>query len=148
MCLPGETARRGISNTIRFQGVIPKGAAESMMGVVYEKMITDSVEATRMYARSVGELDVLIQEQWFAVAQHLRHAFSHGGKWTFRHGHPPLPATWNYKFTVTKDMNGSPARGFLPWMWGEMLCSQMTLYVSGIVDYRQQHIPPDLRTQG
>lgn len=137
----GETAappRLGL--TIRFADAISEGPARAMMEVVYQKMISDSVEATRAYARSRGELNLLIQEEWFAVAQHLRNAFSHGGKWSFRRGHPPLPAMWNYKFTVIRDMAGRPALGFLPWFWGTRLCGQMDSYVRGIVDFRQQRL--------
>ena len=131
----------GISLTIQFGGAITDGAATEMMHVVYEKMICDSVEATRAYARWKGELGDLLQQEWFAVAQHLRNAFSHSGKWSFpRDRHPPLPATWNYKFTVTREMAGKPARGFLPWFWGTRLCAQMILYVSGVVDYRQEMV--------
>lgn len=141
--LNGETPR-GISLTIRFGDAIKDGPAREMMDVVYEKMISDSVEATRTYARSKGELEALVNEEWFAVAQHLRNAFSHDGRWSFRRGrHPPLPSTWNHKFTVTRDMAGQPARGFLPWFWGTRLCAQMILYVSGAVDHRQQRVEVD-----
>lgn len=133
--------QHGLSLTIQFGDAIQDGAATAMMDVVYEKMICDSVEATRAYARWKGELEQLSQQEWFAVAQHLRNAFSHSGKWSFRRDrHPPLPATWNYKFTVVREMAGKSVRGFLPWFWGTRLCAQMILYVSGVVDYKQEMV--------
>ncbi|WP_238345939.1 hypothetical protein [Luteimonas saliphila] len=51
-----------------------------------------------------------------------------------------MPATWNRKFTVTREMAGKFARDFLPWFWGTRLCAQMILYVSGVVDYRQEMV--------
>src|SRR5690606_37183317 len=103
---------------------------------MFEKMISDSVDAARQYARSVGELELLHQEAWFALAVHLRNAFAHNGRWSFENKRSTFPVRWR-RFTLEREMEGQVASGFLPIFDGIQLCAQMINYVSGVVDYKQ-----------
>lgn len=135
-------ARRGSSRQVSFNRAVDVPYATAMLDIAFEKMISDSVDATKVYARAVEEWAHLKREQWFVVATQLRNAYSHNGLWDFR-SHVPLPATWR-RYTITADMAGQPAAGYMSYFDGSQLASLMMLYVQGVTDYAGR----DLRHSG
>lgn len=128
----------GISRKVTVDQAVGDGAALAMLELVFQKMISDSADAVKTYARAIGEWDQLKKQDWFAFASHLRNAYSHNGLWHFEK-QAILPVQWR-RFHIDRGMQGQPAAGFIPFFDGTQLVSQMTLYVQGIVDYAQQHI--------
>lgn len=132
--------RAGISYRISFDALGGQLEANSLIEKMFEKMISDSVDSTRQYARTVNEIELLHREDWFAMAVHLRNAFSHNGKWSFDNKKYTFPVKWR-RFTLERELEGQSASGFLPIYDGMQLCAQMINYVSGVVDYKQERIP-------
>jgi len=131
---PTETSR-----TITFGRRAAMDEALSLLELAFQKLISDSVEAVKSFAMSKGEWPDLKNEQWFIFAQHLRNAFSHNGRWKFR-DRDVKPVRWK-RYVIEPGMHGQPARDFITYFDGTALQAQMILYVTGIVDYRQQHLP-------
>ncbi len=131
--------QRGFRRTVSWNGAVGNEAASQLLEFVFQKMISDSVDAVRTYSKAIGEWNLLKKQDWFAVGHHLRNAYAHNGKWHFEE-HAVLPVTYRYH-TLTREMHGEPAAGFLPYLDGQQLVAQMTLYVSGNVDYAQQPMP-------
>ncbi|WP_162435811.1 hypothetical protein [Pseudoxanthomonas koreensis] len=127
-----------MARSVSFNQAVHPEYASAMLGLVFEKMISDGVDATREYAREVGEWNDLKRRGWFAVAHHLRNAFSHNGRWHFER-HAIVPAAWR-GYRVDRELSGQPAAGFLSWFDGTQLLDCMLLYVQGVVDVGLQQV--------
>ena len=112
--------------------------ALALLELAFQKVLSDSVDIVKAYAREVDEWHQLKREHWFAFALHLRNAFSHNGKWHFE-SHAVLPVRWR-NYSVVREMQGDPAQGFITHYHGTELMAQMMLYVSGRTDCRQGRI--------
>ena len=135
----GLPSIQGISRTVHFNRSTAQDEAHSLLEAAFQKMISDSTDAVKSFAKERGEYDLIKKEPWFAFAQHLRNAFSHNGKWHFL-PNAIFPAKLN-RYVLERSMHGTPARGFITYLHGTDLQAQMTFYVTGVTDYRQQHLP-------
>lgn len=134
----GEPRPMGSSRIISFNRATGKDEALALLELAFQKVLSDSVDIVKAYAKGVDEWHQLKREHWFAFALHLRNAFSHNGKWHFE-SHAVLPVYWR-NYGVAREMQDSAAQGFITHYHGTELMAQMVLYVSGMVDYRQGRI--------
>lgn len=131
----GSEGPRGSSRTISFRRAASEDEALALLEAAFEKLITDSTDAVKSFARSNGQWDVLKKQDWFAFASHLRNAFSHNRRWHFEK-HAIVPARWK-SYEVHRGMQGTSVRNFISYLDGTDLQGQMILYVTGVVDCRQ-----------
>ncbi|HDS1016332.1 hypothetical protein JAK62_00315 [Stenotrophomonas maltophilia] len=137
--LKGAEKPAGNARIVSFNRATEKDEAAALLQLAFQKVLSDSVDTVRAYARHIGEWESLKKEHWFAFAHHLRNAFSHNGRWHFER-HAVVPVQWR-RYSIDRSMQGESASAFLSHYDGTELMAQMILYVSGIVDYRQIHIP-------
>lgn len=132
----------GYSRVTVFNRRISKDVALEVVHAAYSQMIVECYDATKAFAKGKGrhEWDVLKCEPWFAFAGHLRNAFAHDGLFVFKN-RSIFPATFG-RFFIGPKHRGQPVKGFLPWLYGQQLCAQMTLYVEGRVDTAQRRLLP------
>ncbi|MEC4337242.1 hypothetical protein [Stenotrophomonas pavanii] len=134
----GAPRPMGSSRIISFNRATGEDGALALLELAFQKVLSDSVDIVKAYAREVDEWHQLKREHWFAFALHLRNAFSHNGKWHFE-SHAVLPVRWR-NYSVVREMQGDPAQGFITHYHGTELMAQMMLYVSGRTDCRQGRI--------
>lgn len=132
--------RVGVSRTTSFNRPLPTEAALEVVHAAYARMIAESHDATQAFAKDRGraEWDALKRESWFAFAGHLRNAFAHNGRFVFN-DRAIFPAKFG-QFSIEPKHAHREAKGFLPWLYGQQLCAQMTLYVEGYVDFAQRRL--------
>jgi len=140
----GSEATQGTSRTVSFRRAAAKDEAHSLLEAAFQKLITDSVDAVMLFARQKGDWHILKKEPWFAFARNLRNAYSHNGRWRFEK-HAIVPVRWK-RYEIDRSMDGHAVRDFISYLDGTDLQGQMILYVTGIVDCRQQRTwrAPDL----
>lgn len=146
MLRKGMERPNGNSRTITFGRRAAEDEARSLLELAFQKLISDSVEAVKAFASHKGEWPALQNEQWFRFAIHLRNAFSHNGHWDLRNPRV-LPVKWK-RYVIESGMHGQSARDFITLYDGTELQAQMILYVTGVVDVRQQHVPRSPSTCG
>lgn len=130
--------RGGVRRIVQWNGPVGEAGARLMLELMFQKLIIDCVDTVKDYSKAINQWDLIKRQDWFAMGMNLRNAFAHGGNWHFEK-HAVVPVTYRNR-SLTRDMHGQSAIGFLSYFDGQQLTSQMSLYVDGIVDHAQQHI--------
>jgi predicted DNA-binding protein (MmcQ/YjbR family) len=114
------------SYRVNFIEDVSEPAAREVVHKAFEKMITDSFELVRAYAKSHDLEKEMRGQSWYRFARIYRNALSHDKTWPLDNKDP---VRWR-NLIVNIDMEGQPVRGFLSWMKGLQLGAEMTNFVA------------------
>lgn len=119
---PGVHAHR-----VNFQDFLSESAAREVLEKSQGTMISESLSIVEEFAKANKLIGEMHRQDWHKFATHYRNACSHGNKWFFKSA-KGWPVTWR-NMTLEHRMHGQSTIGFLGWVDGLQLGSQMTMFV-------------------